>query len=51
MTLGAPEYAALLTFFTGGLIVINWMWIRRLLPRNRLYDLVQNLEDEEEISN
>ena len=32
LSLGTPEYAALLAFFTGGLIVTNWTWIQRRRP-------------------
>ena len=47
LSLGVPEYAALLTFFTGALIVVNWAWIHPLIPKrpkNQFYDLADDLE-------
>ena len=41
LQLGAPEYAALITMFTGGLAGINWIWIRAKwqAPRDKLEQL------------
>ena len=43
--LGAPEYAALLTIFTGGLVGVNWKWIRRIPPSVRFGDLAEKATD------
>ena len=35
VSLGVPEYAALLTVFTGGLIAVNWRFVKSRLPSVR----------------
>ena len=43
--IGPPEYAALITLFTGGLIAINYSWINRLRPSVRLSGLTNEIQE------
>ena len=45
LELGAPEYAALITLFTGGIVGINWAWIHnwRLREVRRFRSLAPDL--------
>ena len=36
---GIPEYAALITFFTGGIVAINIVFLRSLRKKERFYNL------------
>ncbi len=42
--LGAPEYAALFTFFSVMLIGLNWAWIDSLRPKHKLHALLRPAE-------
>ena len=37
--LGPPEYFALCVFFSSGIVVLGWAWIRRLFPKVRFKEL------------
>ena len=41
--IGPPEYAVLITLFTGALLYVNWSWINALLPSNRLKALYEGI--------
>ena len=36
---GAPEYAAMITLFTGIFLILNYTCIKSMLPSERFYDL------------
>lgn len=41
---GAPEYFALCLFFTSGMVVIGWVWLRRLSPKVRFQELSPDIK-------
>ena len=41
--IGPPEYAAIITLFTGALVIVNLSWINARLPSNRLKALSEEI--------
>ena len=42
--IGPPEYAAAITFFTGAVIALNWLWVNRLRPSTRFSELRDEIQ-------
>ena len=42
--LGPPEYVALIVFFTGIILLLNFEFLRSLLPREKFYNLQNDIQ-------
>ena len=43
LSFGAPEYAALIVLFTGGILIIQYSFLRKLFKSNRFYDMYDDI--------
>ena len=43
--IGIPEYAALVTMLTLGILYLNWVWIKSILPSTKFKELEPLLDE------
>lgn len=43
--IGMPEYAALVTMLTLGILYLNWVWIKSILPSTKFKELEPLLDE------